>query len=102
VPPPGVPVVFPLPCGLGMRGGGFSCILHFVLLSWHLIWQGIITTSGFQQCVYGNCASFLLHCVFCFILEEGRKYKYKVVQIWPGQTVTCLHTNSPSHIWTTL
>jgi hypothetical protein len=29
-------------------------------------------------------------------------YNYKVVQIWPGQTVTCLHTNSPGHIWTTL
>ena len=29
-------------------------------------------------------------------------FKYKVVQIWPGQTVTCLHTNSPGHIWTTL
>jgi hypothetical protein len=28
--------------------------------------------------------------------------KYKVVQIWPGQTVTCLHTNSHGHIWTTL
>jgi hypothetical protein len=27
---------------------------------------------------------------------------YKVVQIWPGQTVTCLHTNNPGHIWTTL
>ena len=27
---------------------------------------------------------------------------HKVVQIWPGQTVTCLHTNSPGHIWTTL
>jgi hypothetical protein len=27
---------------------------------------------------------------------------YKVVQIWPGQTVTYLHTNSPGHIWTTL
>ena len=27
---------------------------------------------------------------------------YKVVQTWPGQTVTCLHTNSPDHIWTTL
>jgi hypothetical protein len=27
---------------------------------------------------------------------------YKVVQIWPGQSVTCLHTNSPGHIWTTL
>jgi hypothetical protein len=29
-------------------------------------------------------------------------HMYKVVQIWPGQTVTCLHTNSPGHIWTTL
>jgi hypothetical protein len=28
--------------------------------------------------------------------------KYKVVQIWQGQTVTCLHTNNPGHIWTTL
>jgi hypothetical protein len=27
---------------------------------------------------------------------------YKVVQIWPGQTVICLHTNSPGHIWTNL
>jgi hypothetical protein len=27
---------------------------------------------------------------------------YKVIQIWPGQTVTCLHTNNPGHIWTTL
>jgi hypothetical protein len=25
-----------------------------------------------------------------------------VVQIWPGQTVTSLHTISPGHIWTTL
>jgi hypothetical protein len=31
-----------------------------------------------------------------------RKGMYKVVQIWPGQTVTCLHTNRPGHIWTTL
>jgi hypothetical protein len=30
------------------------------------------------------------------------KTGYKVVQIWPGQTVTCLHTNRPGHIWTTL
>jgi hypothetical protein len=30
------------------------------------------------------------------------QFKYKVVQIWPGQTVTCLHTSSPGHIWTTL
>jgi hypothetical protein len=30
------------------------------------------------------------------------RYMYKMVQIWPGQTVTCLHTNSPGNIWTTL
>jgi hypothetical protein len=29
-------------------------------------------------------------------------HMYKVVQIWPGQTVTCLNTNSPGHIWNTL
>jgi hypothetical protein len=29
-------------------------------------------------------------------------FRYKVVRIWPGQTVTCLHTISPGHIWTTL
>ena len=27
---------------------------------------------------------------------------YKVVQIWPGRSLTCLHTYSPGHIWTTL
>jgi hypothetical protein len=26
----------------------------------------------------------------------------KVVQIWPGKTVTCLHTSRPGHIWITL
>jgi hypothetical protein len=35
-------------------------------------------------------------------LQSTTVAKYKVVQIWPGQTVTCLHTNSPGHIWTTL
>ena len=41
--------------------------------------------------LWGNLVFYLL----CDLL-------YKVVQIWPGQTVTCLHTNSPGHIWTTL
>jgi hypothetical protein len=35
-------------------------------------------------------------------LKARKVFLYKVVQIWPGQTVTCLHTNSPGHIWTTL
>jgi hypothetical protein len=37
---------------------------------------------------------------YLHLLEYPRKYK--VVQIWPGQTVTNLHTNRPGHIWTTL
>jgi hypothetical protein len=35
-------------------------------------------------------------------LLKSKAVIYKVVQIWPGQIVTCLHTNSPGHIWTTL
>ena len=34
--------------------------------------------------------------------QKAQCVNYKVVQIWPGQTVTCLHTNRPGHIWTTL
>jgi hypothetical protein len=30
--------------------------------------------------------------------QSKSSYRYKVVQIRPGQTVTCLHTNSPGHI----
>jgi hypothetical protein len=40
-----------------------------------------------------------------FLLHFNRSWifsTYKVVQIWPGQTVTCLHTISPGHIWTNL
>jgi hypothetical protein len=38
------------------------------------------------------CSSIVWCCAFM----------YKVVQIWPGQTVTSLQTISPGHIWTTL
>jgi hypothetical protein len=36
--------------------------------------------------------------------RSKKKHTFEVqgVQIWPGQTVTCLHTNHPGHIWTTL
>jgi hypothetical protein len=44
--------------------------------------------------------------VACWISNATRAQahiqKYKVVQIWPVQTVTCLHTDRPGHIWTTL
>ena len=42
---------------------------------------------------------------FCFPTAGENTFRngtYKVVQIWPGQTVSCLHTISPGHIWTTL
>ena len=39
---------------------------------------------------------------YCDSIPQNLCAKYKVVQIWPGQTVTCLHTISPGHIWTTL
>ena len=46
-----------------------------------------------------RCRNVVAEKVRCFKLITRM---YKVVQIWPGQTVTCLHTNSPGHIWTTL
>jgi hypothetical protein len=39
---------------------------------------------------------------YYLLVQPGEQSRYKVVQIWPGQTVTCLHTNLPGHIWTTL
>jgi hypothetical protein len=36
------------------------------------------------------------------LTDPCRYDTYKVVQIWPGQTVTSLHTNRPGHIWNTL
>jgi hypothetical protein len=43
--------------------------------------------------------SLITH-ISCRYQTEAKMYK--VVQIWPGQTVTCWHTNNPGHIWTTL
>ena len=50
------------------------------------------------KCLNKDSASWT-YCVSC---SHFPLFVYKVVQIWPGQTVTCLHTNSPGHIWTTL
>jgi hypothetical protein len=50
---------------------------------------------------YNACTFYEFNLIFIEILLTSFVI-YKVVQIWPGQTVTCLHTNSPGHIWTTL
>jgi hypothetical protein len=45
----------------------------------------------------------LLFYIKCFFLCNRIVFLlYKVVQIWPEQIVTCLHTVSPGRIWTTL
>ena len=64
----------------------------------------VFSRKGFST---KNLCAFLI-CLMC--CNRNREYygpyfdhpNYKVVQIWPGQTVTCLHTNRPGHIWTTL
>jgi hypothetical protein len=49
------------------------------------------------------CLFFYLYTQYIYIYIYIYIYcVYKVVQIWPGKTVTCLLTNSPGHIWTTL
>jgi hypothetical protein len=65
-------------------GGNFGHVL------WNVTRQNKNTSAFIKQ---GACTVNVL----CQL-----QVKYKVVQIWPGQTVTCLHTNSPGHIWTTL
>jgi hypothetical protein len=52
--------------------------------------------------VSGTLGSMQLCSLFSRLILYQTGYKYKVVQMWPWQTVTCLHTNSPGHIWTTL
>jgi hypothetical protein len=50
-----------------------------------------------------SCLAIYRVLIFLFnVLFPYIPVKSKVVQIWPGQTVTCLHTNRPGHIWTTL
>jgi hypothetical protein len=44
----------------------------------------------------------LIRLVWSVNILSNTEIIHKVVQIWPGQTVTCLHTNSPGRIWTTL
>ena len=55
--------------------------------------NGSIVCERNEECSSGNIHTLLVCMYVCM---------YKVVQIWPGQTVTCLHTNRPGHIWTTL
>jgi hypothetical protein len=58
-------------------------------------------------CIYISTNSRYILCVSicqfsCELAGTHCKCKYKVVQIWPGQSVTYLHTNSPGHVWTIL
>jgi uncharacterized membrane protein len=60
------------------------------------LWNTLLDFDLMQGVALVWFASHLSCCCCSDILT------YKVVQIWPGQTVTCSHTISPGHIWTTL
>jgi hypothetical protein len=62
------------------------------------VWGNGIKVRNTGQTPKHNCDTVSHHFSFIYSLC----IYYKVVQIWPGQIVTCLHTNSPGHIWTTL
>jgi hypothetical protein len=102
-----------------------ECRFHYDLLCYlrHVIQGGSnMTGTNCDLFTHNQSRSYLNHLVFnkvkgkliydsmychmCslirFATTEIMSAIYKVVQIWPGQTVTYLHTNSPGHIWTTL
>ena len=49
-----------------------------------------------------KCAFLILYFLLHLSDSTVQAMMYTVVQIWPGQTVICFHTNRPGHIWTTL
>jgi hypothetical protein len=69
-------------------------------------WVDQLVVQSLYQLSYTGLVDSLLEVVHLWStrrkLEDGisvyRIGRYKVVQIWPGQTVTCLHTNSPGHM----
>jgi hypothetical protein len=88
---------YPLPLYLSALVFCHSKLVYFTdaaeFVSWNLVRNWIRLSL--------QCLSLLLGLEMATVSERAGN-KYKVVHIWPGQTVTCLHTNSPGHIWTTL
>jgi hypothetical protein len=73
--------------------------------SCHLLVLFITAINGRYSCIaYTQSTTYQMRliCMYMYICMRECMCIYKVVQIWPGQTVTCLHTISPGHIWTTL
>jgi hypothetical protein len=76
---------------------------------WELKWFWVFQLPSLRLCrLFGvlpwlRCLVMLIKlCVCIYMYIYIYIYIYKVVQIWPGTTVTSLHTISPGHIWTTL
>jgi hypothetical protein len=76
------------------------------------IHKHVVVIDGRKYEYFLKCCSYVIfvctlfycnHLFFCLNLcYFWCVGMYKVVHIWPGQTVTCWHTISPGHIWTTL
>jgi hypothetical protein len=67
----------------------------------YIAWGGML-----EHVMFVFVFVFVLRCLLSRFIYFNTNFTfgsiYKVVQIWPGQTVTCLHTISPGHNWTTL
>jgi hypothetical protein len=80
-----------------------SCFTYTVSSEITKVGRTEIISSCHKLCninsgLYQPVAAYSFKCWY----KLSDSHTYKVVQIWPGQTVTCLHTSSPCHIWTTL
>ena len=65
-------------------------------------WTARVTYARLPTYEHGTEVFWIISNVSASNKDSFQCQRYKVVQIWPGQTVNCLHTNSPGHIWTTL
>jgi hypothetical protein len=74
----------------------------------HTVVRPVLYVTSFcsetKECFPGVASKFIFKRLWIMMSNKCTSVclLYNVVQIWPGQTVTCLHTNSPGHIWTTL
>ena len=84
----------PLPCCMYLWA-----YVHLLRI---LIFLGKGNQTMLTNCLFLHSVEYSLQVCRERVKQECMPWKYKVFQIWPGQTVTCLHTNRPGHIWTTL
>jgi hypothetical protein len=97
--PPRFPILSQINPGLLSH---FSKVHFYIILPSTTGSSKLSWVCPLKPCMHLSSSSYVLHALplsgFLICSPEW----YKVVQILTGQTVTCLNTDSPGHIWTTL